>query len=750
MERVMTRARLRRSLTDSAFLLGLSAVALLSLRTTYDGWTFLVVGVAGAALGIALVHTTVALRLPWYAVAPAVTFGYFLAGGPIALGEPPTPSAISTLADAAVHGWKQLLTTLPPVPGTGSLLALPLLMGLLGGAAGQLVAARTNLVALPALPPLLMFVVAILMGSTETTVPVLLGVVFAVAVLAWFAVRLSRRNRGSGGSRTRAVQAGALLVFASLVAFGGTALVGGDHSERVVLRDQITPPVDLSEYSSPLVGFRKYTKDANRLWDQTLFTVRGLPGGQRVRIAVLDSYDGLVWGAGQDAGGTPGAPRDSFQRVGVRVPTTAAGERATVSVRVETAYASAEDVNAWLPDTGSVTAVRFAGPAADGHTEWFRYNLATSSGLVADRLRAGDEYTVDVVLPDTTLPPDIQPYGPPTLDPSSFGFVAARATQWAGAEVGVGPRLMAVARYLRENGAYSSGGPNEGQFLPGHSVGRLTDFFNADRPVGDDEQYAAAFALVANSLGMPARVVFGATPEADGVVRGQDVHAWVEVHLADGRWATTPTAEFMPDTTKKPDQTPPKDKDNTDATVVPPPNMMRTPDSQEDLGSNRRGTGSPGTPGSDGWPWMVVLLLTYVAPPVSSVAAVCAAVLGIKALRRHRRRTVGTVVARIGAGWQEIVDRARDLGVRVPTGGTRKDDVRCLGPHGGQAAGRLAYEVDLVVFGAGDPQNRMAADFWARVDDVRRSMGSGLSRRRRITAALSLRSFLPARRAVTG
>lgn len=746
----MMPAPLWRSLTDSAFLLGLSTVALLGLRTTYDGWMFLVAGVAGVVLGIALVHVTIASRMPWYAVVPAVVFGYFLLGGPIALGELPGPAAISTLADAAVHGWKQLLTTLPPILGTGSLLTLPLLVGLVGGAASHMISVRTKLVALPALPPTAMLVAAILIGSTETTVPYLSGVVFAIIVLAWFAVRLSRRNRSSNGSFARTLQAGALLGFSGLVAFGGAALTGGDHTERMVLRDKITPPVDLSEYSSPLVGFRKYTKDANRLWDQTLFTIQGLPEGHRIRIAALDSYDGLVWGASQDAGGTHGTPRNGFQRVGVRIPTAAEGDRATVSIRVEPAYASAEDVNAWLPGAGTVTAVRFAGPGTDGHAEWFRYNLATSSGLVADRLRAGDEYTMDVVLPDTALPQDIQPYGPPTLDPGPFGFVTTRATQWAGAEAGGGPRLMAVARYLRDNGAYSSGGPNEGQFLPGHSAGRLTDFFNADRPVGDDEQYAAAFALVANSLGMPARVVLGATPKADGVVRGQDVHAWVEVHLADGRWAPIPTAEFMPNTTKKPDQTPPKDKENTDATVVPPPNMMRTPDSQEDLGSNRRGTGLPGTPRSGDWPWIVVMLLTYVAPPVSSVAAVCVAVLGFKSLRRRRRRTNGTAVARIGAGWQEIVDRARDLGVRIPAGGTRRDDLRRLGAHGGHAAGRLAYEADLVVFGAGDPPNRTAADFWARVDEVRRTMGSGLSRRRRIIAALSPRSFLRARRAVTG
>ena len=71
--------------------------------------------------------------------------------------------------------------------------------------------------------------------------------------------------------------------------------------------------------ASPLVGFRKYERN---LKGKTLFTVTGVPAGQRLRFGVLDDYDGSVWTA---TSGTvddgPDQPQNAFQRVGGRIPT---------------------------------------------------------------------------------------------------------------------------------------------------------------------------------------------------------------------------------------------------------------------------------------------------------------------------------------------------------------------------------------------------------------------------------------------
>src|SRR5690606_13282632 len=62
--------------------------------------------------------------------------------------------------------------------------------------------------------------------------------------------------------------------------------------------------------------------------------------------------------------------------------------------------------------------------------------------------------------------------------------------------------------------------------------------------VGDDEQFSVAVALIAQELGFPARIVYGArlTGEpglpvcADGVCRAGDLAAWVEVRSSAGDW----------------------------------------------------------------------------------------------------------------------------------------------------------------------------------------------------------------------
>ena len=74
----------------------------------------------------------------------------------------------------------------------------------------------------------------------------------------------------------------------------------------------------------------------------------------------------------------------------------------------------------------------------------------------------------------------------------------------------------------------------------------------ATQLAGNDEQYASALALAANRLGVPARVVLGAVPDADGAVKGKDVHAWVEVRRTDGEWQAILPSQFLPDRNKKP------------------------------------------------------------------------------------------------------------------------------------------------------------------------------------------------------
>jgi len=730
----------RADVVDAGFLLVLSAIALSGFATTYSGWSYLAVGLSGVVLGVLTGHIANMLDQPVITLAALTVATFFLAGGAVVLraqaigGVLPSAGTMRGLADGSVNGWKQLLTTLPPVDGRGPLLVLPYLLGLLIGAAGFAVSSRLRPAAAPVVAPLLLLVATILLGTGEPAAPVLQGGVFAALALAWIATRARRlRPPARDGSR-HLVRLGVAVAILG-VATGIATLVGpslpGAGGDRVVLRDLVTPPFEIGAYPSPLV----------RSEDQTLFTVDGLPDGVTVRIATLDDYNGSVWGAA-DQPATAG-PRNSYQRVGDRIPTTAHGRTATVTFTVSPAYATATDASAWLPTAGAATSVAFTGPAAAGHTENLRYNLATSAGIVADRLRAGDTYTVDAILEPTGIPKDAQPFGPSTVESAARAFVSSRAQKWAGDATSVTDRLRAVATYLREHGAYSDGGPGESEYLPGHSLGRLTTFFNAPRPVGDDEQYAAAFALVANDLGMPARVVLGATPKKDGAVRGKDVHAWVELHLADGRWVPVPNTEFMPDTSKKPDKQPPQEFENTDASIVPPPNMSHPPSTLDNLAQSDPSTNRAATapePGTGGLPAIIGVLLRWVGLSLLVLGTLCGAIIGAKAMRRNKRRTRGHPAVRVAAGWREVLDHVRDLGMAAPRGGTRWEQARSVAD---QRVTGLATHADAVVFGAAEPGGVAADEFWAAVVKLRAQLGGEAGRWRRFRAAVSLRSIRP-------
>ncbi|MBW4720622.1 DUF3488 and transglutaminase-like domain-containing protein [Saccharothrix obliqua] len=757
----------RSDLADAGFLAALFALALLGFHPTYTGWAFFGVGLAGLALGVLVGFLAAGPRQPVITVAFLTVVVFFLLGGVVATRERvfagvlPTADSVTGLAELSVHAWKQLLTTLPPVDGSGPLLVIPYILGLLCGAGGCALARRLSAPAAPLAAPLLVLAAVILLGTGEESWTVL-GVGFAVVALAWAGVRSRRGRRSTSGGARRAATALALLgVGGGVVGVLGALLPGAAH--RVVLRDYVEPPFEIGVYASPLVGFRKYSENANQLWDQVLFRVTGLPEGERVRIAALDDYDGSVWAATNGSGQSAG-----FQRVGARIP-AGDGRAVELTVTVEAAYESAEEVNAWLPGAGRATRIEFTGPRAAAHAEQLRYNLATSSGVVADRLRAGDRYTVQAVLPPGGLPDDVQPYGRPAL--SELAFVRGKAQQWAGGASTLGAKLRAVAAHLRDNGAYTDGGPGETEYLPGHGLARMSAFFNAPKPVGDDEQYAAAYALVANHLGIPARVVLGATPGADGVVRGQDVHAWVELHVADGRWV--PVTDFVPDRSKRPDRQPPQRIENTEAAVVPPPNAMRLPDSLTDAGrvdanSGRRGVAQDGVV----LPSWLLGVLGWVGPPVLLAAAVVGAIALLKTRRRVRRRTTGPMALRVAQAWRDLVDHGRDLGARVPAGRTRLEEAEHLAhawteepvvapahtwPVRGAAGDaplfveptvasplqlrELARSADAAVFGPGEPTAEAVAEFWARVTRARKSLGHDLPRWRRLRGAVSLRSF---------
>ena len=750
----------RHSWTDIVFTLALAAVALTAFGTSFTGWGYLVVGMLGAVVAVTVTHLTRAAGWPIISAVVICLVVFFVLGGPLclrSLGDTsvlPGPSTLARVADQAVFGWKDLLTTLPPVEGDGPLLVLPWLSGLLAGLVGlslahQPVRRAWLAAALPVLGMTVVLCGAILLGVRHPQSLVLQGSVFAGLALAWLTVRARRASatvQGGSTSYVRGAGAVAMLAMAAGLALPASAWVADD--ERAVARSWVEPPFDIGRYPSPLAGFRKYVdlkgqSETSNVYDKTLLEVEGVEPDTRIRFATMDRYDGMVWGATDNA--LPGPADDSFQRVSSTIDNPVEGDEVEVSVTLGEGYSGV-----WLPTVGALQSMEFETSDARAKAEVFRYNLATSTAVVPSGLQPGDRYSFTAVRPDDELTDETVGSSEPTAPlPPGAAFVQGPTEKWTeGAGTDPMDRVLAAAEHLRTEGRYSDGvGRTERIYVAGHSVWRLSDeFVNAPQIVGNDEQYAAAMALIANDIGVPARVVLGAVVPEGGRVTGKDVQAWVELRAADGSWRTLPTEAFM-STTPPADQVP---ETNTpmSGTVIPPPNPIPPPSdageqSDADL-KERKATRKKAEQEDEGLipgvPSWVGAVVAYVGGPLLVVLLLLGAVVGLKAWRRHRRRSADSASARFVGAWRELVDHARDLGQVVPLGPTvtrREQSAGIVSDH----AGVLARRADSFVFGPSVPEAAAATTYWQSVDAERRAMSLQVGRWQRVRAAISLRSL---------
>ena len=748
--RAITGAPNGRELVDGGFLIALSGLALWGFRSTFDSPRFMVAALLGVTIGTAIAHIATTLRQHWLVLALLTIVAFFLFGGAIALsgetiaGFIPTKDSVSALAVLTVSGWKDLLTTLPPVAGSGQFVALPYLLGLATGAVGFGLARRSARPAAPVVVPLVLLALVILLGTMEPASLLVQGLGFTAIGFVWVALRRRRLLRvvGTGTPlRSQGVVAVVLIVASmSAAAVLGGHLPGADAQQRTVLRSYVAPPFDIAKYPSPLVGFRKYTQGAKLVWDQTLLTVKGAEPGERIRIAGLDDYSGTVWSAGNISNATPAS---AFRKVGSTIAAgavPASGIQQTLRITIDPAYAGLADANVWVPGTGYASDFTFSGPGSAALADSLRYNTETGQAVVPSRLSAGVVITsTQVAVSD--VPSDFQPFGTSTLDQTEYSFVSAQATKWAAKKPTQWTQLQAVAATMQGSGAYSDGTlSGETQYLPGHGMSRLTYFLKEPQLVGNDEQYAATFALMANDLGVPARVVFGAVVPAGGKVRGQNVHAWVEIRGSTGDWYAVPYSAFTPSRDKRPSQQPQQTQPDSTASNAPPPNAARPPGSADttlntDL-TNRITPKGRGLFGLSTFPAWLVTALKIVGIPAAVLAGVLVLLSLLRGARRRRRRTHGAAHRRLAQGWRDYVDHARDLGFAVPPGLTRLEQSSFVG----QA--ELAAHADRAVFGSHDPDDHAIDAYWDEVGVARRLLSKAASRRRRWIGRYSLRGLL--------
>lgn len=713
-------------------------VALSAMGTTFGGGRYLVVGAVGVVVGLAAALGTLLLhRGP--VISTVLVFAAFVVAGSVVVvpadalfGVLPTPASVAALLEGAVGGWAKVVTTLPPVGDSANLLAIPYLCGFVAASVGASVSLRTRRPTLALALPILVLAAGILIGTDAQVWPPAATALFAALCVAWGSIRQRAQQRTAlpFGAGTRWITGLVALFAAGAIAVLMTyaPLIAGSQV-RMVLRDNVEPPVDLRDYPSPLAGFRRYLDPS--LTDEVLFTIDGLPPGARVRLATLDRYDGLVY----QTAGAQADERSSgyFQRVGTSIPTPVDGASADVTVEVG-AY---DDI--WLPGAGWFERIEFSGERGDELAEAFRYNVVTGTGAVTAGLRAGDRFTATVTLPPEP-PADWQqssaapvPQPPVEQVPDAVG---ERAVEFSGDQTTDGQRVATIAEYLNANGKFSHGDERQGEARSpaGHSASRVALLLEqTDRMVGDAEQYAATMALMARDRGVPARVVMGFAPETSGdgpvEVRGGDVTAWVEVALGDGVWVpldpTPPEDQKLEEFREEPNPLP------NVMTPPPPSTVPRLEDValDEQVDDQQQAT-------DEGFvlPLAVVALGTTLVVPLLIVAAVTAAMAGLKARRRRRRRHEGPPSSRVAAGWDEVLDLARDLGDVVPSRATRRETAVLLARPGVAA---LASTSDATVFGPTTLSDADVDAYWTDVEVARHAMLGPLGRFERWKATVN-------------
>ncbi|QIM22416.1 hypothetical protein G7075_16870 [Phycicoccus sp. HDW14] len=773
----------RDALVDLGFAAALCTIALVGMRTGFLGVEWVVAAGIGLVLGLLIGHLAGTLR--WMALTTflVLTATYFLLGGPVAVrdnlvgGVLPTPQTFVDLATWAVTGWKKWLTLLPPVDARGPVVALPWLAGLLGGALTLGVARRWAGVPVVAVAPLALLAASIAFGTSQSAALLVQGVGFAAVLVAWLVVRAHRSRppvQNGAGRGVRLATGGALVVIALLAGtFAGPTLPGTSAAERrEVVRDGLVPPLDVSQFASPLPGYRRYTEPNDaKLYDQVVLRVQGLPSGVPVRFATLDHYDGLVWGAAdRSADGVP------FQQVGSRIAATREGR----SVDVEVTVPDGGYRGNWLPTVGDPTRVQFSGPRADELADALWLNTDTETAVVFAGLLGGETYSMTAVLPEkpaAELPKELD-----VATGASTGvdtdFLDSRIDAWTSrAEGGAWSKLRAFATAMRTEGTYTDGGtPNsfEKVYLPGHAVSRLSRFVGSSKLAGNDEQYAATLALVGQRLGIPSRVVMGATPQAGGDVRGKDVHAWVEVRLDDGSWYPLGSQTFVPSRDKTPSEQQLKTEEQKVGAQVPPPagvsppSVLQGPDQAQNATDVTKRKKNPFD--VTAWPlWLQVLagLVLLVLLAVGYVAL-------LRWLKRRRRRKhvgLGPVPGRAAWVWRDLVAEARSLRVAVPRGVTRREQAHAIDaavveaslgagepgepvraaalPDDVVSASSVAAAVDAVVFGPGEGDPAATDALHGHAEAALTTMRTGVGRWTRLRSDADPRPLL-VRRERTG
>jgi len=591
-------------------------------------------------------------------------------------------------------------------------------------------------------PATILFIFCTVLGSGSSRF--LVAVLYAGAVLlfaanhrahlaemdnAWLA---TAPDVGARWVRRAALGAGAAIVVVGAVA---APLVPGYDDDAVVRWRNKDTDGGLRTTVSPIVDLRR------RLVSQTnreMFTVRAnLPSYWR--LTSLHEFDGKIWSSGGDY-------RRAEDRLPSEGPINTSTETITQSIRVQTLTAL------WVP-------AAFQARLVDGQTRGLSWD-PDSATLIVDgnsENSNGLEYTVTSERPvlDPALLGSSRGGDPEEIRsrylslPADFpGIAVAEARRAVNGATSRYQMAKALQDYFQDGSfTYTT------DIEPGHDNDALVAFLQNRE--GYCEQFSGAYAAMARSLGLPARVAVGFTegerdPENPDTfqVRGVHAHAWPEVYFPEFGWVPfeptpgrgIPGAEpytGLPSqqaggTEDQPEVSTVSTSTSTTTTIAGAASTTTAPEEVPVRGTlvDQPRSEEPG-------PWPTVI--RWVAGLLAVWLLVVLAAPRLRAAARRRPGTDGAVLS----AWDDTLDPVRWVtGHRPRPSESHAEFARRVGPDLAELAtpfARLADAVEVAAWDAAPVGPDVAEDARQLADQVR----AGLRRRdplpRRVVRRLSWR-----------
>ncbi len=737
---------------DWSVLTVLLGLGVLGFGPTFGGDArYLIVGFGGVLLGLGIAWLAARYRWGLWTTVGAVLGAYLVLGSALAapveafLGFLPTLESLRVLIVGVVFSWKDILTVADPVGIARGMLVVPFLGSLLTAVVAGSLAWRLRSPYWVMLPVFALFITSIAFGTNRASLPEVRGILLIAVVTAWLAYRrdIARTDQTSSVSANSTVAddavtrsgrlrrlgvGGAVLAVATVLTLVVSPIVAGE-TDRAVLRDVVEPPVDLFDYPSPLTSFRKYVKDNA---EETLLTVDGLPEGQRVRLAAMDAYDGVVYNVDPQAAGNFARVGDA-QQLGNTEVEDGEGTTATLSFTI------GDYSGVWLPSGGELLGVELQGPRAQDLSRSLYYNDDSRTALSTIGVQPGDTYSVNVLFPDVPEDTQLAQYGFADLslprvvnDPP---VIASKASEYVGSVSEPIERVRRLEQVLSAQGFFSNGKDGEAPSLPGHGAARMLALFDAEQMVGDDEQYAVSMALMARKLNIPARVVMGFYPDWEAIdnpdapieIKGADVHAWVEIAFDNAGWVPfdpTPPEDNEPVPPQQQPRSTPKPQ-----VLQPPPPPQEPAELPPDSAPEPQDAEERTRDFWDIWGSLIAAIALALIPLAVLLIPLLVIAL-LKSRRRKKRSRSGRPTQRVGGGWSEVMSLATDLGAETNGKSTRRESARGLGeafPASSHSTTRLADRADACIFSAGEPTEQEVEEYWSTVhsslDDMRGSVG---------------------------